>query len=680
MFNYKFKNNLTSILLTLLAAGTAGCTDEISDVINNRNSGDTFTLDVTLDVADMAMAQTRAFVDNPDYESLNLYIYEFDRNGDPLSNSLSQDLTGAIEKPTLNDDGDIHFTLTLNKTSEGKVLHFIALPNDVSFSLNLQEGRDTEGEIIPYMQVSGQTPVYWQRVEFPNGYGYFDVNNVWHEADDLSTKFNHVPMIRNFAKISFATPDPTSGFTLEGFALVNQPTRGTLAPWNVADADFPVLNDGNVMKKYSAVNETYKGYWPFDPVINVNRTSSEEADFTPQAKFLYERPNSSINNPYVLVKGKRTADGPSMYYKIDLGKPTETTPFEYYDILRNFEYQITIQNVSADGYSTIADAINGVTFNNLSFDVSTRQMNNVTNGRSMLWINQPTFVVTSDDDGETTIHFKFRYDKNFKTEPGYDNKEIAFIGLEVGEAIESVEGLKKVNGVWRATGDDDANGWREVTIKTKEPSPIRLSQRFTIYDNETGLGRSIEIIVRNPWNYTDAALYGIEYDTYSQYQTVVANHQNDWKGYVSSTPGQPVTVSFRIDDNIPEAMFPLEFVFEADPQNIENNKTGNLLVRTEPSYFSSVNQPTIKYVKTVTWADYNSELTEDNPTGTQVKTGGSTIHFVRARFLTIRTISGDNNRLRVYNKYFQEPGSANPVYLDFTFSAKSENAPVLQTE
>lgn len=677
MFNYKLKDNLTGFLLTtLLAVGAAGCADE-SDIVGDiHNNGDTFTLDVTLDVADMAMAQTRVMVDNPAYESLKLYIYEFDRNGDPLSNSLSQDLTASIKDPVKDEDGDIHFTLTLNKTSEGKVLHFIALPDDVSFSLDLQEGRDTEGEIIPYMQVADQTPVYWQRVDFPQGYGYFDVSNVWHEAEYLSTKFSHVPMIRNFAKISVTSN--AAGFILESFALVNQPTRGTLAPWSVSvdEAVFPVLNDGSEMKTYATVNETYRGYWPFDPVINVDRRSPVDTDFTMDAKFLYERPNSSINNPYVLVKGKRTAGGPSMYYKIDLGKPTATTPFEYYDILRNFEYVINIQNVSADGYSTIADAINGVTFNNLSFDVSTRQMNNVTNGRSMLWINQPTFVVTNDDD--TIIRFKFRYDKYFKTDPGYDNGDIAFLGLEAGEAIESISGLEEIDGVWRATGSDDGSGWREVTIITKSPSPTRVSQRFTIYDNSTGLGRTIEIIVRNPWNYVDAALYGIEYDTYSQYQTVVAN-QSSWKDRVSSTPGQPVTVSFRIDDNIPEAMFPLEFVFEANPQSIENNPTGNLLVRTETSYFNAVSQPVIKYVKTVTWADYNSALSNDNPTGTQVTSGGSTIHFVRARFLTNRSISGDNNRLRVYNKYFQEPGSTNPLYLDFTFSARDEEAPVLSS-
>lgn len=670
MFNYKLHKILTGMMLTLITVGLAGCTDEISEVIDNRDDSDKFTFDVTLDVADMTMVESRAFSDTPDYDALKLYIYEFDQNGDPLSNTLSQDLTSSIKDVKKNDDGDIHFTITLNKTSESKVLHFIALPADVEFSLNLEEGRDTEGEIIPYMQVSDQTPVYWQRVTFPLGYGSFDVSNNWHEADYLESKFNHVPMIRNFAKINVTSS--VTGFTLEGFALVNQPSRGTLAPWNVSGV-FPELNDGNTMKDYSTVNEAYKGFWPFDPVINVDRRSPVEIDFTEAPKYLYERPNSSINNPYIMVKGRRTADGPSMYYKIDLGQPNGESPFAYYDILRNFQYDIVIQNVSADGYTTIADAINGVSFNNLSFDVSTSQMNNVTNGRSMLWVNQTTFVVTSSD--ETTIHFKYRYNKNYKTDPDYNNKEISFLGLEPGNAIVSIDGGDERN----PDTPDDANGWREVTIVTKDPSPTLVSQKFILYDSETGLGRTIEIIVRNPWNYMNAALYGIEYDTYAQYQTVVANH-SAWSNNVSSTAGQPLTISFRIDDNLSEAMFPLEFVFEADPQNIENNKTGNLLVLTEPSYFSSINQPTIKFVKTVTWADYNSELTEENPTGTQVHTGGTTIHFVRARFLTIRTVSGNDNRLRVYNKYFREPGSANPVYLDFTFSAKEETAPTLSSE
>lgn len=661
-------NRLACLLFVVLVLCWAGCTDNQSDWKDNLgNEGKTFSLDITLNVADISAVQSRAFSESPDYEGLKLYILEFDKKGNPLSNPLSNDLTGSIKEPSLNSDGDIHFKLTLNKTSESKVLHFIALPQDVALNLSLEGGNFTEGTLIPALQVSNSTPAYWQRVEFPLGYGSFDVSNNWTPATYLEEKLSHVPMIRNFAKISLAAADGKE-FTIEGFALVNQPTKGTVAPWNPETGSFPSFLDGeNKMQEYATIDAAYEGYWPFDPVTDVGNKTPVEADFTPASKYLYERPMSSVNNLYIIVKVKRAANGPSMYYKLDLGKPTNTTPFEYYDILRNFEYAVTIGDVEADGYATIGDAMNGVVFNNLSFDVNTRQMLNVSNGHAMLWVNQATFVVTND--GETTIHFKYRYKTDINNNGGtVSNGALKFPGLEPGDAIESV-----THGT-----TDDADGWREVTIITKNPTPTRVSQEFIIYDPNTGLGRTINIIVRNPWNYMDPALYGVVYDTYDQYKTARDSH-GDWANNVSSTSaGQPVTVSFKIDDNIPEAMFPLEFVFEANPQNIENNKTGNLLVKTEASYFGSVNQPTIKYVKTVTWADYNSELSEDNPTGTKVTDGGSTFHFVRARFLTIQSVSGTTNRLRVYNPYMRVQGGTND-YLDFTYSAKDEEGPDLTT-
>ena len=90
-----------------------------------------------------------------------------------------------------------------------------------------------------------------------------------------------------------------------------------------------------------------------------------------------------------------------MYYKLDLGKADDSNLFQFYDILRNFEYAITVRQIDADGYTTAEAALNGVVYNNFSFDVNTRNMANVSDGDNMLWVNQTTFVVTSPD--ETTI-------------------------------------------------------------------------------------------------------------------------------------------------------------------------------------------------------------------------------------------------------------------------------------
>lgn len=653
----KFLNIVPVACLSLLSA----CSDGIVPVTQPDDvpSG-MFKVGVTINVADIAAAQTRAFSDAPDYTNLDLHIIEFELGPTPFDGSvLTNDYTEKIEEPTLNEDGDIHFKLTLYKAFEPRVLHFIAVPKGTE--LNIPPG--LEGAVIPTLTLTDSTPAYWQRIEFPAGYGTFDAAGEWQEDASVQTKLQHVPMICNFAKLSMSVV-PDAGFELEGFQILNQPQSGYITPWDAAKMEFPkFLGGDSKMLSYAAIDAYYKG-----------RTPNNEADVKDPATasfdniapiYIYERPASSINNPLIIMKGRRTSDTEPKYYKLDLGYLDEGL-FSYYDILRNFEYAISINKVEAEGYSTAQDAFNGVVFNNFSFDLNTRQMLNVSNGKDMMWVNQTTFVVTNSDD--TEISFKYKYLSDVGTNGGTNaNDKIRFKNLDTGEAVAAI-----VKGT-----ADDADGWRTVTITTVVPDAARKMQEFIVYNPETGLGRTISVIVRTPWLYTNAGVWGGNYNYYQQFIDNVKARE-EWNGYVSSDTeiGQPLTVRFHIDDNIPEAMFPLTFTFESNRQNIENNKVGNLLVNYGPSYFGT-GATTIKYVKTVTWADYNSELKKDNETGTIVDDDddGITSHVVRARFQTILPVGlNEETIIRVYNPYMRVQGGSDN-YLDVSFRGKEGTAP-----
>lgn len=658
---------------------TVGCNDEQSlKPTHQVQSGDKITIDLSLDMAEITSTKTRAFADNPDYANLKLYVVEFELRdaNQPYDNNLSKNYTAFIEDEGVSaDDHDVHYKITLNKTDQPRVLHFIAVPSSTELDLSF----GSEASMISSLQVDNSTPAYWNRIEFPNGYGSYDQNENWTNIDGLEKMFEHVPMLCNFAKISLSV-DASAGFTLDGYALINRPAKGTVAPWiskkNESGKDesrFPQFLDGKDLKPYSTISADYKGYWPFNDVTDVADKTPTDDLFTNQSKYLYEHPHTDLNSPLILIRGHK-ADGNTMYYKLDLGKTDDDNLFQFYNILRNFEYQVTITEIGADGYSTAQAALNGVVYNNFSFDVNTRRMLNVSDGDNMLWVNQTTFVVTNTD--ETTIHFLYRYKENIGNNGGnVVNDNIEFKNLDTGEAI---------TGITYST-TDDADGWREVTITTVEPEATRKSQEFIIYDKETGLGRTIRVIVRIPWNYNEPSLYGVNYDTYSEYQDAVKNY-SQWKNTVSSMTatgatigGEPLTIGFVIGNDVDEAMFPLDFVFEANPQNIENNKLGNLLVQTGTSLFPTVTTTRIKYVKTVTWLDWNTELSEENPTGAQVTLKDDSgneeiIHFVRGRFLTMSSITGSTNNIRVYNPYIRvrnDDGTYNP-YLEFTFGVNSQ--------
>ena len=672
----KFLNYIFPILSILTISG---CQDDVSLPLDFQQETDKITIDVSLNVAKITDTRSRTFADVPDYSDLKLYVLEFERSGDgsdPFANNLSKDYTSDVENEAVNGDGDVHFNITLDKIDQPRVLHLIAVPNNAELNI----GYGNEGTLIPGLQLDNSTPAYWNRVEFPGGYGSYDSDGKWSNAEDLKDKLTHVPMICNFSKISL-TIDQAAGFVLDGFALINRPMKGTVAPWNSTTMQFPTfLNGSGALESYSTISDDYSGYWPYNQVTDVADKTPADALFTNDVKYIYEHPHTSLNSPLILLRGHRTGSQNTMYYKLDLGKPDDSNLFQFYNILRNFEYVITVRQIDADGYATAEAALNGVVYNNFSFDVNTRNMANVSDGDNMLWVNQTTFVVTSPDD--TTVTFRYRYKKDIRNNGGTvangtgESDDIAFKDLVTGEAI---------TGITYGT-TDDADGWRDVTITTVEPSATRRAQEFIIYDKNTGLGRTINIIVRNPWNYSESSLYGVNYDTYEQYQTAKDNYPQ-WLNTVSSLTasgsqvgGQPLTIGFVIENDIPQAMFPLEFVFEADPQNIENNKTGNLLVETGKSLFTNISYNTIKYVKTVSWLDYNTELSTENPTGAQVTLeDGSVIHFVRGRFLTISSITETSNQVRVYNPYMRvrnADGTYNN-YLDFTYGVSTQAGPDL---
>lgn len=560
------------------------------------------------------------------------------------------------------------------------MLHLIAVPKTVDITIPY----GLEGDVIPALTVSGENDAYWQRLEFPEGYGKQD-GNTWTTHSDVKTKLTHVPMIRNFSKITVSST--AQGFTLEGFVIVNAPKKATVAPWNSSSMTFPKFLDETkttpTMLEYGKVE--YDGYFPFDNVDDVNTVNTDQLTettfiFNGDAKYLYERPSSSINNTYLLIKGKR--GGASMYYKLDIGKNNDQNIFRYHNIIRNFWYEIKLNKVDSDGYATVEEAIRGVVYNNFSFDVNTRQMRAISDGQKMIWVNKTTFVVNDVDS--TTVKFQYRFDDNIAT-AGYNTDKLKFIDEKTGVEITNAN-IKDLSGgmitFWGSATDVGTEGWKQTEFITVDPTDRGQSYAFIAYDKDSGIGRTINVIVRQPWEYIDLGVWGGNYNTRKQFINT-SYPKDQWEGFVSTnSAGQPLTVVFTIDNELPESIFPLTFTLEAELQNIENNKIGTLVVTSGSSFFDGQNSNRIKYEKTVTWTEYNTELSLNNITGTKVThDDGTVLHRVRCRFLTIMQIDNATERkIRIHNDYFKVKNTTgNTVtyskYGEVSFKGKTGIAP-----
>ncbi|MBD5200701.1 MAG: hypothetical protein HDS85_01455 [Bacteroidales bacterium] len=611
------------ILGILLVSLTACTSEELipggsgDDMI--KIEGDKVYINASMIMPEMAEAGSRALGQTPDYSDMHLYIIEFDNNGSPLRNTLKTVYTPELETPTT---GDVRYTAVLNKTDQPRVLHFVVVPKSVEFTFDYE----VEAVLIPGLKTEDGRPAFWNRFDFPNGY----VSNEPDGSEKLAPELDQiksVPLLRNFACITMQ--NEAQDFELKGFSIVNNPTGGTIAPWNASDYLFPDFLDGSDIKTYQEISESYSGIVP-SGIEYDNPEAGPTVEENVEPKYLYERPFNSIRHTYIILQGRRAQDTEDSFYKIDLGKNDDQGVFHYYNILRNFKYNIILKSVAARGYANADDAAAGMVFNNLSFDVVLAPMLNISDGKEVVYVNFTNAVITNPDP--STLTFQYRY-RNISSSgsggPLYNNDDVTFIGLEPGEVIDRVE----------YTTTNDPNGWRSVIIYCKAASVETKTQSFTIV-KKSGLGRTVNLILHNKWDFTNVREYPGLIENW--------NASTPGLGTVSGSVGEDLCIFFDIPDNLSESLFPLVFTLESDKQNLENNPMGLLVVSYGPSGFSglpgygTIQGNRIKYLRTITWTDYNDPLVENDPydNGTAIDNGNGTFtHRIRTRFRTTTDLS-----------------------------------------
>lgn len=615
------------------------------------NDDGTITLDVSVAVPQMVVTDSRAMAGTPDYNGLQLYVVAFAMNdeNDPTSNFYINNYTATNERFD-NSDGMLHFDVTLTQTSEPVVLHLIAVPDGVNLKLD-EYGSE---ELMARLTTTGNNDAYWQRVKFPKGFGTADdKGNFTLDEQIINDKLTAVPMIRNFAQVT--VEENLDNFELEGFMIVNTPTAGTVAPWG-SDMKFPEFIDKDKNQlDYNALS--YQGILAGNAQFSNSDVTDGDGKYTTAPKFLFERPKSSINPTSVIIKGRYNG-GASSYYKIDLGMKNATTGvFEIYNILRNFRYAVTITGVTTSGYATPDKALTGVTYNNLSFDVRTEKMLNISNGTAMLWVTQTTEVVTKEEN--RTFYFGYKFKENL-TSTNVNNEDVGSDALlNTIKNLDVVESATKIEGIPAGYDATLYADYQFFEIKTVAVGQTTKTGSFVVVDKTTGLGRTINIVVSPPFEITRNRLFAGNYNVPGQFPY----NRPTWEDVVKTGTGSPMTVFFTLDDELPEAIFPLVFEIEANPQDIENNPIGTLVVTSGESDFPELNkQQRIKYQKVVTWQNYNDTLSAEKPFGLIVpdklndKNGEKKLYIrrVRCRLRTINAgTNGQETVIRITNPYFK---------------------------
>lgn len=608
--------------------------------------GDKVVVSVGLQMPEMPNADSRTLGPEADYADMHLYLLEFVDNGSPLRNTFTTMYEAEAETP---QPGKVVYKVTLNKTSEGRVLHLVALPK----SQELNPAYGVEASVLPDIVVTDQTPAYWRRLAFPEGYATVSESTGF-SATKAMDQLKSVALVRNFGRVTVTKDPSVTDFILTGFALVNNPQSGTVAPWDASDNEFPEFLDADQKPVAFSALSSYEGIIPAGTEFD-NQDAGPAVPEDVNPKYFYERPFSSIRHTFVIVRGKYKTDETDSYYKLDLGKNDTQGVFRYYNLLRNFSYNITIKGVGTRGYSTAEEAAQGVVYNNFSFDIELGGMLNISDGNEVVFVNFTTAVLT--DPNTQVLEFKYRYRSlagSSQGAPTYNNGNVNFIGLEPGDVIQSVE----------KSTTDDSDGWRSVKITCKGATAETKTQSFTMV-KESGLGRTINLVLHQKWDFMNLKEFpgtGQNYvGTGEALGTGATKLDLDNPNRAGDGEKDPITVFFDIPDNLPEAMFPLVFELEADRQNIENNPIGTLVVTSGTSSFPNIQGSRIKYIKTITWTQYNDPLLPGQThgaNGLKIDNGnGTSTRRVRCRFRTITSlnnlgIQGSVTTIRITNDHY----------------------------
>lgn len=513
-------------------------------------------------------------------------------------------------------DGEIHkgkYTAQLQLSDNPRIIHFVANAGNVPFQA-------TELAVLSQLKKDQNQDAYWQKAIASSITGTLNADGTYRNGAAPGITDTTIKLVRNFARITLSAA-ANSGFILAGFVLVNTADKGTVAPYlkqAVNGSYFPNYDtdnvDGSAMTKYeNLLNLGYTGVQPADATIDPSVPDKSSALYTTAPKYLYER--TQEENPVFIIAKRDMGNNSYRYYKIDIMKKGGSgEKDDYYKILRNFSYDITINSVEGDGYENPEDAADATASNNLSASLELKDLTNIAYGDERLFVSKTEIVWTSEDP----ITFKYMYQLDGNGSNGTVNS------LILGEAKNSSGAVCSSYTINSNT--TDAEGYSTITIThTGLPASGYKEQEVTIKAGT--LMRTINLILIKP--------YESQVGCSATQQTAVPTTTPE----IPLTVGSPVYVYFSMPAGLPESIFPLTFILSPEAHSI--TPTGGDMPVTSLLTHSNTTMQGLKYgfEKVITWDDY--------------KNNANTGMIVECPFKT--SLAESATDIYVYNEYFNFP-------------------------
>ena len=463
---------------------------------------------------------TRSF-DAPAISTLHVLVC--DQNGYVIhvADAKPVDNTFGVEKDT-----EYKFMVELPQAGYKRTIHLIAnSPKTINKDGSNDYGMGQhERHVVKPLYTEGRNEAYWAVVELPDGImgesgSDTDGNPVFKPVPSLQTALTKVPMVRNYSRVSIENKD--AEFDNVKVQVWNVPTSGSVAPF-ISDGVYAQFakREGTTNTELGYSDITKQGFVGFEPAgreLGNTEWSSADKNYVE----FYERTTTNIiaeEAPFAIVSG--TYQGAETFYKVDICyKEGESQVL--YNLLRNIEYRIVINDVLGAGYSSAAEAAANVASNNLSHSVDTKNLLNISDGERRLSVEYTQKVLV---EGNASFSLLYRYEPQIGGNS--DNGAVVFSGTDGGDVIASVGDIEAIT-----TGT--YAGWNRINFTS---TAIEGVKRQSITLSAGGLQRTVEYILGQP------------------YPLVL-----DMPTKVAAEQGTPVSATLDIGKGLLESMFPLEF-------------------------------------------------------------------------------------------------------------------------
>ena len=506
----------------------------------------------------------------------------------------------------VNPGAEQKYSVELLQSAAPRIIHFIANSPVDSYSYG------SERELINALETSGSADAYWQRIELNSILGdvVSEDGKVTASPDsELAQALNQIPLVRNFAKVTVTKAETVTDaiFGNVQIAVYNAPQRGKVAPYNTNAGAW--ANYRAVPSYTTLTTAKYYGY-------EATGLGSEDGDFAntgfADVQYLYEYNMDGKNitagskYPFVIIAGSYLGHDTS-YYKVDL----VDADGDYYNILRNFNYNVIIDKVSGDGYPTAEAAAAAAASNNISASIDTRNLLNISDGVSRLYVEYTSKYITTTEP----VTLKYKFVPNINNSNTVDND---YVLTGTPTTTNPVDLTKFVAGTVIGSfkvANADVDGWRTITIT---PTAISGTKEQEVVIGASTLSRTVRFVSQ------------------SAYPLAI-----DCPDEVPASVGTSMVATLTIPQNLPEAIFPLEFVIVSDKLSISPDATvENMPVKTNLKANGQEGGQFFGFVKTLEYEDYAVSADGNITYNTSID-----CHFKTSIAASASTVS-------VYNPYF----------------------------